>query len=111
MLIRAAPVGASSPRIANTTCIAFPGEKAETLVIKLDLAGVAVSAGSACSSGKVGQSPVLAAMGMDPAIARGAVRLSLGHATADVDIDHALAAFRAVLARAPEARSGEEKAA
>ncbi len=111
MAPEAVVVGASSPRIANTTCIAFPGEKAETLVIKLDLAGVAVSAGSACSSGKVGQSPVLSAMGLDPALARGAVRLSLGHATAAADIDHALAAFRAVLGRAPQRRSGEEKAA
>ena len=57
---------------ANTSCIAFPGSSAETLVIKLDLAGIAVSAGAACSSGKVGASRVLAAMGLAPEIARGA---------------------------------------
>jgi cysteine desulfurase len=62
-------LGAEAPRLANTSCIAWPGKLAETLVIRLDLAGIAVSAGSACSSGKVGQSHVLAAIGLMPEIA------------------------------------------
>lgn len=101
-------IGGSVPRIANTCCLAVPGTKSETLVIKLDLAGVAVSAGSACSSGKVGQSPVLAAMGIDPAIAGGAIRVSLGHATTAEDIEHFMSALTDVLGRASGA-SGERK--
>ena len=65
-------------RLPNTTSIALPGASAETLVIALDLAGVAVSAGAACSSGKVGASHVLQAMGVEPDIARAAIRVSLG---------------------------------
>ena len=59
-------IGARRDRLPNTTCIALPGASAETLVIALDLAGIAVSAGAACSSGKVGASHVLAAMGLAP---------------------------------------------
>ncbi len=62
-------VGEGASRLANTTALALPGKLAETLVIRLDLAGVAVSAGSACSSGKVGASHVLEAMGLGPDIA------------------------------------------
>ena len=65
-------------RLPNTSCIAVPGTKAETLVIGLDLAGVAVSAGSACSSGKVEASHVLSAMGVPGELAQGAIRVSLG---------------------------------
>ena len=68
-------------RLPNTSCIAVPGAKAETLVIGLDLAGVAVSAGSACSSGKVEASHVLSAMGLAPELAQGAIRVSLGIGT------------------------------
>ena len=67
-------------RLPNTTCIAVPGAKAETLVIGLDLAGVAVSSGSACSSGKVEASHVLSAMGVAEEVAEGAIRVSLGFA-------------------------------
>lgn len=74
-------IGASVPRLANTSCITLPGHAAETLVIKLDLAGVAVSAGAACSSGKVGASHVLEAMGLSPVIARSAIRVSIGPST------------------------------
>lgn len=88
-------VGGTSPRLPNTSCLAMPGAKSETVVIKMDLAGVAVSAGAACSSGRVGQSPVLAAMGLDPAVARAAIRVSLGHATTARDIASFLAAWRA----------------
>ena len=82
-----AVVGSTAPRLANTSSLAVPGLASETLVIRLDLAGYAVSAGSACASGKVGSSPVLAAMGVAPDIARAAVRISLGHATTADDID------------------------
>ena len=73
--------GAEVPRLPNTTLFSAPGMKAETAVIAFDLEGVAVSSGSACSSGKVAPSHVLAAMGVDPDLARGAIRVSLGHAT------------------------------
>jgi cysteine desulfurase len=68
--------GAGAPRLANTTCLALPGVRADTQVISLDLAGFQVSAGAACSSGKVAASHVLAAMGMG-ALAGSAVRVSL----------------------------------
>ena len=81
-------------RLSNTSCIGVPGCAAEILVIKLDLAGFAVSAGSACSSGKVATSHVLAAMGADSLAARGAIRLSLGPQTSAAEIDAFLAAWR-----------------
>jgi cysteine desulfurase len=77
-------------RLANTTLVAVPGAKAETLVIAFDLDSVAVSSGSACSSGKVAPSHVLAAMGVDKELARGAIRISTGPATSDADIDRFL---------------------
>lgn len=86
-------LSASVPRLPNTACIAVPGVKAETLVIGLDLAGVAVSAGSACSSGKVEASHVLAAMGVAPEIAQGAVRVSLGFGSENTDIQRCIGAF------------------
>ena len=66
---------ADADRLPNTTSLALPGASAETLVIALDLAGIAVSAGAACSSGKVGASHVLAAMGLEPELARAAATL------------------------------------
>jgi cysteine desulfurase len=81
-------------RLPNTTLFTVPGLKAETAVIGFDLAGVAVSSGSACSSGKVQPSHVLQAMGFGPAIAQGAVRLSLGWSTTEADIDSCLEAWR-----------------
>jgi cysteine desulfurase len=83
-----------APRLPNTTLFTVPGLKAETAVIGFDLAGVAVSSGSACSSGKVQPSHVLEAMGFGPELARGAVRLSLGWSTSDADIDRCLEAWR-----------------
>ncbi len=90
-------VGCDAPRLPNTSCIAVPGQRAETLVIQLDLMGIAVSAGAACSSGKVGASHVLAAMGQAPEIARAAIRISLGHETGETDIDTFLAAMRDIV--------------
>lgn len=81
-------------RLPNTVLFTAPGLKAETAVIGFDLEGVAVSSGSACSSGKVQPSHVLSAMGFDPAVAQGAVRLSLGWSTQPEDINRALEAWR-----------------
>jgi cysteine desulfurase len=86
-------------RLPNTTCLAVPGIKAETLVIGLDLAGVAVSAGSACSSGKVEASHVLGAMGVSDELARGAIRLSLGFASDRHDINSFLRVFGELIGR------------
>jgi cysteine desulfurase len=82
------------PRLPNTTLFTVPGLRAETAVIGFDLAGIAVSSGSACSSGKVQPSHVLEAMGAGPEMAKGAVRLSLGWSTSDADIDRCLEAWR-----------------
>lgn len=80
-------IGATAPRLANTTSVVRPGHTSETQIIALDLAGIAVSAGAACSSGKVVQSPVLTAMGRDDATAGAALRISQGWSTTDDDID------------------------
>ena len=80
-------VGSKSPRLPNTTSIALPGHLAETMVIKLDLAGIAVSAGAACSSGKVGASHVLTAMGLGADAASNAIRISLGWNSSEADVE------------------------
>jgi cysteine desulfurase len=79
-------VGAGADRLPNTTCLAVPGTRAETLVIALDLAGVAVSAGAACSSGKVAMSHVVAAMGLSRDVAAAAIRVSLGPTTSEREL-------------------------
>jgi cysteine desulfurase len=84
----------NAPRLPNTTLFTVPGLKAETAVIGFDLEGIAVSSGSACSSGKVQPSHVLEAMGFGPEPAKGAVRLSLGWSTTEADIDCCLEAWR-----------------
>ena len=81
-------------RLPNTTLFTAPGLKAETAVIGFDLAGIAVSSGSACSSGKVQPSHVLEAMGFGADLAQGAVRLSLGWSTSSAEIDRCLEAWR-----------------
>lgn len=88
-----APVYGGAVRLPNTLCIGMPGVPAETQVMALDLAGVAVSAGSACSSGKVTPSHVLTAMGLPEQAAREAIRFSLGWASSPADIDHAIEAW------------------
>ena len=75
-------------------------------MIALDLAGIAVSSGSACSSGKVAPSHVLAAMGVRPELARGAIRLSLGWASTEADVARFAEAFAGVMARMRAARRG-----
>ena len=79
-------VGKDSPRLPNTSCLATPGWKGETQVMQMDLAGFAISAGSACSSGKVRASRVLTAMGFDDATAASAVRVSLGPGVSEEDV-------------------------
>ena len=86
--------GANVPRLPNTTLFAAPGVRAETSVIAFDLEGVAVSSGSACSSGKVTPSHVLKAMQVRPDLVQGAIRLSSGYLTSDADIDRCLEAWR-----------------
>jgi cysteine desulfurase len=86
-------------RLPNTTCFASPGLLAETLVMAFDLDGIAVSSGSACSSGKVSKSHVLTAMGVPPEIAAGAIRVSLGWNTTEEDIVTFIAAWRRIMAR------------
>lgn len=85
--------GAGAARLANTCAVGVAGKASEIMVIKLDVAGFAISAGSACSSGKVGVSHVLAAMGADPAAVRGAVRISLGPATTETEVEAFIAAW------------------
>lgn len=91
--------GEAAARLANTSAFAIPGAGAETLLIALDLAGLAVSSGSACSSGKVKPSHVLEAMGIAPQVAKGAIRVSLGHASSEGDMEALLAALDATVSR------------
>ena len=91
--------GADASRVPNTTCFALPGLDAQTALMGFDLAGVAVSSGSACSSGKVSRSHVLAAMGIADELASGAVRISLGWNTTTKDIEAAITAWDGLVAR------------
>jgi cysteine desulfurase len=81
-------------RLSNTTCFAMSGMTAETALMNFDLEGIAVSSGSACSSGKVGRSHVLDAMGVAPEISASAIRVSLGWNTTREDITHFIAVWR-----------------
>jgi cysteine desulfurase len=93
-------------RLPNTSNFAIPRLSAETALIALDLDGVAVSSGSACSSGKVRPSHVLAAMGVDEALARCALRVSFGWSSREEDVDAAIASLRRlIMRRAPRAAS------
>ena len=93
---RAVIFGQNAPRLPNTTLFAVPGIKAETAIIAFDLNGIAVSSGAACSSGKVQASAVLAAMGVEPGLARAALRVSLGWSTRDADVENLLNALTKV---------------
>ena len=86
-------LGAAAPRLPNTAAIAMPGVAAETQVIALDLDGVMVSAGAACSSGKVGPSHVLEAMGVGPDLVGSTIRVSLGWDSSEADVAHFLRAW------------------
>ena len=98
--------GAGAERLPNTSCLTMPGVDSETQVMALDLAGISVSAGSACSSGKVQASHVLEAMGGSGA--ENAIRVSLGWSSRDDDIDKFLEAWGSLYARKG---SGREQAA
>ncbi|OJY35346.1 MAG: cysteine desulfurase [Rhizobiales bacterium 65-9] len=89
--------GAGAERLPNTSLVAVPGLSAETLLMAFDLAGVALSSGSACSSGKVARSHVLDAMGVDPALAGGAVRISLGWSTTEEEVGRFESVFANVI--------------
>ncbi len=86
-------IGKAAPRLPNTTALAMPGIAAETQVMALDLDGVMVSAGAACSSGKVGPSHVLESMGVAPDVVRSTIRVSLGWSSTEADIAHFLDAW------------------
>ena len=92
--------GRPAPRLANTSCIAMPGVPAATQLMGFDLAGIAVSAGSACSSGKVAASHVLGAMGAADTEMESAIRVSLGWETRPLHIDAFVAAWTALFRRA-----------
>lgn len=99
-------LGETAPRLPNTSCLATPGLAAELQLMSLDLSGVAVSSGAACSSGKVGVSHVLRAMGLDDAAAASAIRVSLGWDTQAADIDAFLDTFALLLGRHRGRRGG-----
>lgn len=98
--------GRDQHRLPNTSCVALPGVAASTQVMNLDLAGIAVSAGSACSSGKVTRSAVLSAMGVDEALAGCAIRISLGWASTADDIEAFLTAWKMMAQRGHLRRAG-----
>jgi cysteine desulfurase len=98
--------GANAPRLPNTTSFAVPGAKAETAIIAFDLKGIAVSSGSACSSGKVQSSHVLAAMGAEPALVRGGIRVSLGWSTTEAEVDHFIETWNVLAGSLLKERSG-----
>lgn len=91
--------GAGASRLPNTSNLALPGVNAETAVIAMDLAGVAVSSGAACSSGKVRSSRVLAAMGVKSDLAKAALRVSFGWSSTESDVDAALGALQTLASR------------
>lgn len=92
--------GADVPRLPNTSCIGMPGVSGETQVIAFDLALVSVSAGAACSSGKVSPSHVLKAMGVGEYIAAQAVRVSMGWTTTAADVDRFVEVWSGIFGRA-----------
>ncbi len=91
--------GSAAPRLANTSMVAMPGVSAETAVIAFDLEGVAVSAGSACSSGKVGPSHVAEAMGLPADLVRSGIRLSIGAETTRADVERFVGIWARVMGR------------
>jgi cysteine desulfurase len=98
--------GAGAERLPNTSLFAVPGMKAETAIIAFDLNGIAVSSGAACSSGRVTSSAVLAAMGVSPALARGAVRVSLGWSSTPAEVDRFLETWNMLVGSLAKERRG-----
>ncbi|MEX2201321.1 MAG: cysteine desulfurase family protein [Dongiaceae bacterium] len=102
--------GADADRLPNTSCFGLAGLASDVQVIALDLTGIAVSAGAACSSGKVSGSPVLAAMGVEAVAAKAAIRVSLGWQNTTADVERFLDAWR-TLARRDEVKTAVAPAA
>jgi cysteine desulfurase len=96
--------GAAAPRLPNTSCIEMPGVAGETQAIAFDLAGISVSAGAACSSGKVSASHVLKAMGVGEDIAGSAIRVSMGWTTNGADVDRFVEVWSSIHSRAQARR-------
>jgi cysteine desulfurase len=92
-------IGEGSPRVPTIGAISLPGASSAALLVQFDLAGIAVSAGSACSSGKMMESAVLTAMGVSPAIASGFLRISFGPHTTEAEIDVFLAEWARIASR------------
>ena len=93
-------IGEESPRLPTIGAISLAGASSAALLVQFDLAGIAVSAGSACSSGKMKESAVLAAMGVAPEIANGFLRISFGPNTTEADVDAFLAEWARIASRA-----------
>ncbi len=93
-------LGSAAERLPNTSCIVMPGVKSDTQLMHFDLAGIAVSSGSACSSGKVETSHVLKAMGLAADVAENAIRVSLGTENMQSEIDRFCASWRELFQRA-----------
>jgi Cysteine sulfinate desulfinase/cysteine desulfurase and related enzymes len=92
-------IGEESPRIPTIGAVALPGAASASLLVQFDLAGIAVSAGSACSSGAMKGSAVLAAMNVAPEIAGSFLRISFGPNTSEADVDAVLAEWRRIAER------------
>ena len=92
-------IGDGSPRIPTIGAVALPGASSASLLVQFDLAGIAVSAGSACSSGKMKESAVLAAMGVDPQVAAGFLRISFGPDTTEAEVDAFLGEWTRIASR------------
>jgi cysteine desulfurase len=104
-------LGKDAPRLPNTACVAVAGKSSETLVMALDLAGYAISAGSACSSGKVKPSPVALAMGYGEEMAKSAIRISLGWWNSEAEIDGLVARLADITGRRVHKLPGMQPAA
>ena len=91
--------GHPTQRLSNTLNLSFLGVEADSLLLNLDLQGIAVSSGSACNSGTLKSSPVLAAMGVEPAVAKGSLRFSLGRENSEAEVDYVLAVLPGIVER------------
>jgi len=92
-------IGEASPRLPTIGAISLPGASSAALLVQFDLAGIAVSAGSACSSGKMKESAVLAAMGVAPDVANGFLRISFGPNTTEAEVDAFLREWTRIASR------------
>ena len=95
--------GHPTERLPNNASFCIPGTEGESLIVALDLAGFAASSGSACTSGDTDPSHVLLALGLERHVAQGSLRLTVGRATTDADVDALLAALPPIVARLREA--------